>query len=347
MANPLDWAARAILQINGMSPEEIKQKARQVKNQKPKKPMPKANTSAPAPQKKQPVTRKTRINGRVKPGAVNRPNQAGQAKPQVNVNPGPNSSAQGRNLIKEGADRLRKPKPPARPNPGSINPKGQTNAFNAKGQPRDFRNPKVSANRPPTLSPVESRSSARPTPPKPPIGGHGRQSPGQGYLNLGAGERTGNKDPWGPGTSPRRQQAQQGTPRKAPSISKPGTATKTKPSAPAAAPKPKVSAGDAAAARAVKAVNASKVLNVGRLGGVATGLGIANAIDDSRLNAAQKAKKYEVVDPARKDRVVNNLLNGGPKAKDAPKPKPNPKSQAKAPSAAQQATDKRDKKKLF
>jgi hypothetical protein len=292
MANPLDWAARAILQINGMSPEEIKQKARQVKRQQPKKPMPKANTKA--------------------------------AKPQVKVNPGPNSSAQGRNLIKEGADKLRKPKPPARPNPGSINPKGQTNAFNAKGQPRDFRNPKVSANRPPTTTPVkhEPPKQLNPKPQRP-------AAPGQKSL---FGDN--------PSAKPSGQH-------KAPSVPKPGTATKPKPSAPAAAPKPKVSAGDAAAARAVRAVNASKVLNVGRLGGVATGLGIANAIDDSRLNAAQKAKKYEVVDPARKDRVVNNLLNGGPKAKDAPKPKPNPKSQAKAPSAAQQATDKRDKKKLF
>jgi hypothetical protein len=297
MANPLDWAARAILQINGMTPEQIKQKARQLKAGKGKKPMPKANTKA--------------------------------AKPQVKVNPGPNSSAQNRNLIKEGADKLRKPKPPARPNPGSINPKGQTNAFNAKGQPRDFRNPKVSANRPPTTTPVQSRSSAKPTPPNRPSGGFGNRPAGQRSL---FGDN--------PSAKPSGQH-------KAPSIPKAGSATKPKPTAPAATPKPKVSAGDAAAARAVRAVNASKVLNVGRLGGVATGLGIANAIDDSRLNAAQKAKKYEVVDPNRKERVLNNLLNGGPKAKDAPKPKPNPKSQAKAPSAAQQATDKRDKKKLF
>ena len=70
MANPLDWAARAILQINGMKPEEIKQKARQLKRQKAKKPMPKANTKA--------------------------------AKPQVQApDPGPNSRAQGRNLIKD------------------------------------------------------------------------------------------------------------------------------------------------------------------------------------------------------------------------------------------------------
>ena len=90
MANPLDWAARAILQINGMSPEEVKQKARQLKKQAPKKPMPKANTtrSAVRPTTK-PAVRQTRVNGRVKPGAVIRPNQAGQAKP---VRQGPRTS---------------------------------------------------------------------------------------------------------------------------------------------------------------------------------------------------------------------------------------------------------------
>lgn len=299
MANPLDWAARAILQLNGMSPDQIKTKARQIKRQGPKKPMPKANTSAPQPEKKAPVTRKTRVQGRVRPGAVNRSTQAGQPKPvrqgprtanvkqQVNIGPrsaqkpdgpiGPNSrytprsqqkpdgkapsktlrklqqaaktkpksaapkpvpKSTPKSTTKAGpgtssrplgtADvgpkgevgrlgqrtgmkgnspkpQLNAPKPGVKaPTPGSTQVKGQTNLMNSKGEPRDFRNPKVSAGRQPTTTPVSTRSSAQATPPNRPIGGSfGNQPKGQGYLNLGAGERTGIKDPWGPGTNPR------------------------------------------------------------------------------------------------------------------------------------------------
>jgi len=74
------------------------------------------------------------------------------------------------------------PKPPA---PGSIKPKGQTNAFARNGSVRDFRNPKVAANRPPTLSPVPQRGGQA-TPPNRPAGGFG-QSPGQKSLNLKQG----------------------------------------------------------------------------------------------------------------------------------------------------------------
>ena len=113
MANPLDWAARAILQINGMSPEEVKQKARQLKKQAPKKPMPKANTtrSAVRPTTK-PAVRQTRVNGRVKPGAVTRPNQAGQAKP---VRQGPRTSNV-RQQVDVGPRSAQKPDGPIGPN---------------------------------------------------------------------------------------------------------------------------------------------------------------------------------------------------------------------------------------
>lgn len=81
MANPLDWAARAILQINGMSPAEITKRARQVKRQQPKKPLPKPNTARNIRPTVKPAVRQTRVNGRLKPGAVARPNQVGQPKP--------------------------------------------------------------------------------------------------------------------------------------------------------------------------------------------------------------------------------------------------------------------------
>jgi hypothetical protein len=186
MANPLDWAARAILQINGMKPEEIKQRARQLKAGKGKKPMPKANTKA--------------------------------AKPQVQApDPGPNSRAQGRNLIKEGANSLKKPKPPARPKPGSTQVQGQTNLMNKEGKARDFRNPRVSANRQPTTTPVQSRSSAQATSPNRPAGGFGNKPAGQGELF---------------GKNPN---AKPGGNYKAPNVPKAGTATK-----PPAKPAPQV-----------------------------------------------------------------------------------------------------------
>lgn len=272
MANPLDWAARAILQLNGMSPDQIKAKARQIKKQGPKKPMPKANTSAPQPERKAPVTRRTRVQGRVRPSAVTRSSQAGQPKPvrqgprtanvkqQVDIGPrsaqkpdgpiGPNSrytpkskqqpdgKAPSKNVrkLQEAArtkpksaapkpvpkttpksttkagpgissrplgtadvgpkgevgrlgqrtgmkgnspkPQLNAPKPGVKaPTPGSTQVKGQTNLFNAKGEPRDFRNPKVSAGRQPTTTPIKHEASKQlnPKPQRP-------AAPGQGNL---------------------------------------------------------------------------------------------------------------------------------------------------------------------
>lgn len=70
---------------------------------------------------------------------------------------------------------------PAPPKPERIDPKGQTNLFNQSGKPRDFRNPSVSANRQPTLSPVESRGGQA-TPPNRPSGGFGAKPNGQRSL---------------------------------------------------------------------------------------------------------------------------------------------------------------------
>lgn len=342
MANPLDWAARAILQINGMSAEEITKRARQLKAGKGQKPMPKANTTRPAtaPTTK-PVVRQSRVNGRLVKGPDTRGNRP-----------------------------IAKAKPPAPPKPGSIQPKGQTNAFSKNGAVRDFRNPRVYANRPPTLSPVESRSSARPTPPRPPIGGPGRQSPGQGSLNLGAGERTGNKNPWGPGTSPRRQQAQQGTPRKAPDVPKAGTGTKpATPKAPEAKAPSRSNQrwvdNNTRQARVNRQIALDKAGQIARTVGVA---GTAAALATSNFgNEGEKpdvrARRLGFKDAAdQKAKIEAQKRSTSPKrtpeqaikdAKAQPRsttPRPEykrPKAQVKTPSAAQQATDKRDKKKLF
>ena len=57
----------------------------------------------------------------------------------------------------------------------------QTELLNKAGKARDFRNPKVSANRPATTSPLSIRSGAQPTPPTPPAGGFGQAS---GQMSL-------------------------------------------------------------------------------------------------------------------------------------------------------------------
>lgn len=87
MANDvLNMLARSLLQIGGMTPQQIRQATRAGK---PRKPMPKAKASKPAPTPK-----------------------------------------------------------PATP----TKVVGQTNLFNQSGKARDFRNPKVSGNRPPTVT---------------------------------------------------------------------------------------------------------------------------------------------------------------------------------------------------
>jgi len=313
MANPLDWAARAILQINGMSPEEIKQKARQLKAGRGQKPMPKANTKA--------------------------------AKPQVKVNPGPNSSAQGRNLIKEGADRLRKPKPPARPNPGSINPKGQTNAFNAKGQLRDFRNPKVSANRPATTTPVQSRSSAKPTPPNRPPGGFGNRPAGQRSLF---------------GDNPNAKPSGQ---HKAPSVPKPGTATRPKPTASQQANARWVAENSKAARERLARIGdvtarIRPVSTPGTIAALATSnfgdagekpdvrarrLGFKDAADQKAKIAAQQRSTAPKRTPEQAIKDAKAKPRQAPPASTEYK---RPKANVSKPSAAREATQKRDYKKL-
>lgn len=72
-----------------------------------------------------------------------------------------------------------------------------------------------------------------------------------------------------------------------------------------------------AVTRAQQATRLGKNLSVGRLGGAAALLGMANAADDARLTPAQLKKKYEVVDPNRGQRIADNLLGGNQK----PKPK--------------------------
>lgn len=294
MANPLDWLGRAALRVGGMTPQQIRQQARANKQSKP---MPKAKASKPKPEAPKPdkpkVTRQTRVHGRVKPGLVQR-----------TVKPSP-------------------PKPPKAPEPGSIQPKGQTNLMNAKGQARDFRNPKVSANRPPTLSPVEAKSTTtlKPKPTRP-----AQVSPGQRNL---FGDN--------PSAKPSGRY-------RAPDVPK---------EAPKAAAKPPVKASGAAGAAKGAAKLAGK--------GLGRAFVVGATIDQAR----------EVLNP--KDNIVTNLKDLGTtientnarpgKKKEGVSQndytrrkneairneniKANAKSKAKAPSAAKQATDKRDKKKLF
>ena len=106
MANDvLNMLARSLLQIGGMSPQQIRQATRAGK---PRKPMPKAKASKPAPT----------------------------------------------------------PKPAT---PTSV--VGQTNLFNQSGKPRDFRNPNVAGNRPPTVTkPAAGNATLNPRPTyKPPV----------------------------------------------------------------------------------------------------------------------------------------------------------------------------------
>lgn len=346
MANPLDWLGRAALRMGGMSPQQIRQQARANKKSKP---MPKAKASTPKPEAKAAdkpkVQRQTRVHGRVKPGLVQR-----------TVKPSP-------------------PKPPKPPAPGSIDPKGQTSLLKKDGTARDFRKPAQAANRPPTLDPVQTRSRAQATPPKPPIGGPGRQSPGQGYLNLGAGERTGNKDPWGPGTKPNRASLQSQKPRKAPSIPKQAPKAAAKPSAsskPSASQKANQqwldqnskAAREKAQKLATKFDAVRGISTKGTIAALATSnfgnegespdvrarrLGYKNAADQKAKIEAQKRSSTPARTPeqAIKDAKKSPGKPPGASTKNSTPQYSRPKPNIKPPSAAQQATDKRDKKKLF
>ena len=303
MANPLDWAARAILQLNGMSPEEITKRARLLKAGRGNKPMPKANTTRSATTSNvKPAVRQTRVNGRLVQGSANRSYQAGKPKqvrqgprtsnvkqqveirqsprsaqkadgpmgpqsrytprsqqapdgqipsknvrrlqeaakrsnsikpstpasakpaastqaprpstspirlPNASANGAPpraRSAANGLDIWRErgGAPQSRSarlnaantPKPQAQapkpPQPGSTQVGGQTNLFSKNGQPRHFRNPRVSANRVPTTTPINHKppQTLNPGPQRPP-------APGQGNLFNNKPNATPNAKPSG------------------------------------------------------------------------------------------------------------------------------------------------------
>jgi hypothetical protein len=83
-----------------------------------------------------------------------------------------------------------------------INAQGQTRTTNRSGQTRDFRNPKQSATRRPTLDPVQTRSRQQATPPNRPSGGFG-QSPGQLSIPQVTGGNNPSARPGGRFTAPR------------------------------------------------------------------------------------------------------------------------------------------------
>jgi hypothetical protein len=78
-----------------------------------------------------------------------------------------------------------------------------------------------------------------------------------------------------------------------------------------------------AVTRAQQATRLGKNLSVGRLGGAAALLGMANAVDDARLTDKQRTDKYKVVDPNRGQRLMDNVLSGN-------KPKPITKGNAQS-----------------
>jgi hypothetical protein len=263
MANVLDMLGRAVLRIGGMSPQQIRQ---QTRANKAVKPLPKPSTARP-PATPPPVTRRSRVNGRVVPGTDTRGNRP--------------------------ATPTRPPAPPRPPAPGSIQPTGQTNLFSQNGKPRNFTNPRVAANRPPTLSPIYQRGPQA-TPPRPPVDGFGAPAaPGQGFFDLGAGQRQGIPNPWGQSTSPNRalvQSTAQG--RTAPSV----------PSRPPAG---------GGTARSGGGVFGGPV-GVGQL--AIAGLQIANGVQDQFLSpqALKNKRENEVIPPSLGGSIPNPLNGGGP-----------------------------------
>jgi hypothetical protein len=77
---------------------------------------------------------------------------------------------------------------------------------------------------------------------------------------------------------------------------------------------------EAATQRALRASSNAKNLSVGRLGGLAGILSIANAIDDARLTDAQRQDKYSVVNPNRGDNLLSRFQAGTLGQADKPKP---------------------------
>lgn len=78
---------------------------------------------------------------------------------------------------------------------------------------------------------------------------------------------------------------------------------------------------DAAVKRAQTSTRLGRNISVGRGGAAATALGALNMIDDARLTPAQRAKKYEVVNPDRGQNMLTKLQSGRLGTGDAPKPK--------------------------
>ena len=76
-----------------------------------------------------------------------------------------------------------------------IDPKGQTRTTNAKGNTRDFRSAAQSANRPPSLDPVQTRSNATATPPRRPANGFGSSRGQLSIFGSNPGAQVGNPDP--------------------------------------------------------------------------------------------------------------------------------------------------------
>ena len=176
MANPLDWAARAILQINGMSPEEITKRSRQAKAGQGRKPMPKTNTARPVrgPVVKKPV-RKSRVNGRLVKGTDTRPS-TDQAK---EVRQGPRTSN-----VKQQVDIRRSPRAQQKAD-GPIGP-------NSRYTPRSQQqaDPKAPS------STLRKLQAAAGTPPRTPAPSQRRPGPGTSSRPLGTAD-VGPKGPVG------------------------------------------------------------------------------------------------------------------------------------------------------
>ena len=176
MANPLDWAARAILQINGLSPEEITKRSRQLKAGQGRKPMPKTNTARPVrgPVVKKPV-RKSRVNGRLVTGTDTRPS-TDQAK---EVRQGPRTSN-----VKQQVDIRRSPRAQQKAD-GPIGP-------NSRYTPRSQQqaDPKAPS------STLRKLQAAAGTPPRTPAPSQRRPGPGTSSRPLGTAD-VGPKGPVG------------------------------------------------------------------------------------------------------------------------------------------------------
>ena len=78
---------------------------------------------------------------------------------------------------------------------------------------------------------------------------------------------------------------------------------------------------DAAVKRAQSSTRLGRNISVGRGGAAATALGALNMIDDARLTPAQRAKKYEVVNPDRGQNMLTKLQSGKLGTPNTPKPK--------------------------